>query len=70
MVDAARSCARGMTTVVIHGRSASAVTIKVGQLATVSTTAYRRDSRVEVFADDPDWDVFERDLMACRLPAR
>jgi len=41
---------------------------RVGSDLTVSPTAYRRDSRVEVFADSPDWDAFERDLVACRLP--
>jgi G3E family GTPase len=43
---------------------------RVGADLTVTPTAYRRDSRVEVFADGPDWDAFERDLLACRLPAR
>ena len=38
---------------------------RVGAELTVTPTAYRRDSRVEVFADDPDWDAFERDLLAC-----
>jgi G3E family GTPase len=43
---------------------------QVGAELSVTSTAYRRDSRVEVFADGPDWDAFERDLLACRLPAR
>lgn len=36
---------------------------------TVKPTAYRRDSRVEVFAAElPDgWEGFERELLACRL---
>jgi G3E family GTPase len=43
---------------------------RVGVELSVTPTAYRRDSRLEVFADSADWDVFERDLLACRLPAR
>ena len=43
---------------------------RAGSELTVTPTAYRRDSRVEVFADDPDWDAFERELLACLLPAR
>jgi G3E family GTPase len=42
---------------------------RVGTELTVTPTAYRRDSRVEVFADDPDWGAFERELLGCRLPA-
>jgi G3E family GTPase len=40
---------------------------RVGGAVTVAPTAYRRGSRVEVFAGDarPDWDGFERDLLAC-----
>lgn len=33
---------------------------------TVEPTAYRRDSRLEAFARTPDWDAFERRLLACR----
>jgi G3E family GTPase len=40
---------------------------RVGKDLTVSPTAYRRDSRVEVFADAIDWDEFERELLGCRL---
>jgi hypothetical protein len=36
----------------------------------VTPTAYRRDSRVEVFAESPDWAAFDRELRACILPAR
>jgi G3E family GTPase len=43
---------------------------RVGTELTVTPTAYRRDSRVEVFADNPDWDAFERDLRACVRSAR
>ena len=32
----------------------------------VSPTAYRRDSRVEAFADAPDWGAFEQQLHAAR----
>ncbi|MFO0797514.1 MAG: GTP-binding protein [Gemmataceae bacterium] len=37
---------------------------------TVAPTAYRRDSRVEAFADAPDWAAFERELRAAILPPR
>jgi G3E family GTPase len=40
---------------------------RTGSGLTTTPTAYRRDSRVEVFADSPDWDAFERGLSACRL---
>jgi G3E family GTPase len=40
---------------------------RVGSGSSVTPTAYRRDSRVEVFADAPDWDAFERELLACRI---
>jgi hypothetical protein len=36
-----------------------------GTAVSVSPTAYRRDSRLEVFAEGVDWDAFERDLRAC-----
>jgi G3E family GTPase len=42
---------------------------RAGTAVSVSPTAYRRDSRLEVFADGIDWDDFERQLLACRLPA-
>lgn len=35
----------------------------------VTPTAYRRDSRVEAFADRPDWADFERRLRDCVRPA-
>ena len=40
---------------------------RVGGSMTVSPTAYRRDSRVEVFVGDgpPTWDALERSLLAC-----
>lgn len=40
---------------------------RAGTAVSVSPTAYRRDSRLEVFADAIDWDAFEAELMACRL---
>jgi len=40
---------------------------RAGTAVSVSPTAYRRDSRLEVFADGMDWLVFETELMACRL---
>jgi G3E family GTPase len=36
----------------------------------VTPTAYRRDSRVEAFAEAPDWAAFERELHAAVLPPR
>jgi hypothetical protein len=41
---------------------------RAGSAVSVSPTAYRRDSRLEVFADGLDWDTFEQALVACRLP--
>jgi G3E family GTPase len=40
---------------------------RVGAAVSVSPTAYRRDSRLEVFAETPDWDSFERRLRECLL---
>lgn len=37
---------------------------------TVTPTAHRRDSRVEAFAEAPDWAAFERELNAAILPPR
>ena len=42
---------------------------RAGTAVGVSPTAYRRDSRLEVFAEGLDWDAFERALVACRLPS-
>jgi hypothetical protein len=36
----------------------------------VAPTAYRRDSRAQVFADAPDWERFEAELKACILPGK
>jgi hypothetical protein len=41
---------------------------RAGANLTVTPTAYRRDSRLEVFADHPDWSAFERALLATRSP--
>jgi G3E family GTPase len=38
---------------------------RAGSAVSVSPTAYRRDSRVEVFAEQIDWDVFEQQLFKC-----
>ncbi|AWM40409.1 Putative metal chaperone YciC [Gemmata obscuriglobus] len=40
---------------------------RAGSALSVNPTAYRRDSRVEVFATGLDWAVFERELLACLL---
>ncbi len=40
---------------------------RVGSALSVTPTAYRRDSRLEVFADGLDWDDFERELLGCLL---
>jgi G3E family GTPase len=41
---------------------------RAGSAVSVSPTAYRRDSRLEVFADRLDWNEFERALVACLVP--
>jgi G3E family GTPase len=41
---------------------------RAGTAVSVSPTAYRRDSRIEVFSDTLDWDTFEATLRACVLP--
>jgi G3E family GTPase len=41
---------------------------RTGAAVTVAPTAYRRDSRLELFSDALDWAAFERDLLACLLP--
>lgn len=38
---------------------------RAGEHTTIIPTAYRRDSRLEVFADNPDWPAFEQQLMGC-----
>jgi G3E family GTPase len=40
---------------------------RVGTAVTVTPTAYRRDSRLEVFSDALDWSRFEEDLKRCLL---
>ena len=35
----------------------------------IAHTAYRRDSRVEAFADAPDWERFDAELRACIRPS-
>ena len=41
---------------------------QAGTAVSVSPTSYRRDSRLEVFADGLDWGAFEQQLVACVLP--
>jgi G3E family GTPase len=41
---------------------------RVGTAVSVAPTAYRRDSRLEVFAEGLDWDEFEKQLVGCLLP--
>jgi G3E family GTPase len=38
---------------------------RAGTAVSVAPTAYRRDSRLEVFSDELDWAEFERQLLAC-----
>jgi hypothetical protein len=40
---------------------------RVGTDVSVTPTAYRRDSRLEVFSDSLDWSNFEAELKRCRL---
>jgi len=42
---------------------------RAGTAVRVAPTAYRRDSRLEVFSDTLDWADFEGRLQACRGPA-
>jgi G3E family GTPase len=41
---------------------------RIGNNTSVSPTAYRRDSRLEVFSDTLDWAEFEQRLRGCLLP--
>ncbi len=41
---------------------------RAGTAVSVSPTAYRRDSRLEVFAEGLDWAAFEKQLVACQIP--
>jgi hypothetical protein len=41
---------------------------RAGTAVSVAPTAYRRDSRLEVFSDALDWVAFERELVACLVP--
>jgi hypothetical protein len=40
---------------------------KANGTTTVKHSAYRRDSRIELFADDVDWSVVEDELITCQL---
>ncbi|MBP3957568.1 GTP-binding protein [Gemmata sp. G18] len=53
---------------VFHLADEWAAVNRAGTAMSVAPTAYRRDSRVEVFAEGLDWDRFERELMACLFP--
>jgi hypothetical protein len=41
---------------------------RAGTAVSVTPTTYRRDSRLEVFAEGLDWGEFEGALAACRVP--
>jgi len=41
---------------------------RVGTAVSVTPTAYRRDSRVEVFSNELDWGAFEHELLGCLTP--
>jgi G3E family GTPase len=45
---------------------------RAGTAMSVAPTAYRRDSRLEVFSDELNWDEFEKQLVGCLVitPAR
>ncbi len=40
---------------------------RAGTAVSVAPTSYRRDSRLEVFSDELNWDDFERELLACLI---
>ena len=42
---------------------------RAGTALSVSPTAYRRDSRLEVFSDVLDWAAFEQQLVGCLVTA-
>jgi hypothetical protein len=42
---------------------------RAGPNLDVAPTAYRRDSRLEVFSDSLDWQAFESQLLGCLLSA-
>ncbi len=58
---------------VFHGADEWIAVNRVGPTLRVEPTAYRRDSRLEVFAEELDWDTFEKRLIECQwaesLPA-
>lgn len=55
---------------VFHLSDEWAAVNRAGTAVSVSPTAYRRDSRLEVFATGLDWLAFERELLACILVPR
>jgi hypothetical protein len=38
---------------------------RAGAAVSVAPTTYRRDSRLEAFAEGLDWDAFELELLGC-----
>src|SRR5262249_3093171 len=52
---------------VFHLEDEWATVNRAGTAVSVAPTAYRRDSRLEVFSDTLDWAAFESDLMGCLL---
>jgi G3E family GTPase len=53
---------------VFHLRDEWITINRAGTAVSVAPTAYRRDSRLEVFSDTLDWADFEVRLQACRVP--
>jgi G3E family GTPase len=51
---------------VFHGAEEWIAVNRVGPTFRVTPTAYRRDSRLEVFAERLDWDAFEKCLLGCQ----
>jgi len=54
---------------VFHVQHEWVIINRVGKEVTVSVTAYRRDSRLEIFTENSMnmWDEFESELLACRM---
>lgn len=52
---------------VFHLPDEWAVVNRVGGSLSMGPTAYRRDSRVEVFAEGLDWESLERELVSCLI---
>ncbi|HEV3387049.1 MAG TPA: GTP-binding protein, partial [Gemmata sp.] len=52
---------------VFHLEDEWATINRTGTAVSVAPTAYRRDSRLEVFADGLDWETFELELLECLI---